>query len=222
MAGRPPGDSADGRLRLLDACWALLLENEPGERLTIAAVCDRAKCTPPTLYHHFGDLANLELAASARAFGQWAQDIKAEISKVKDPRERLHRHGRAYLEWAYEHPDAYMVLFARAGKLGPDGHGPKFPDLLETLAAIHDRDQDDPGLFAMGFAFWSAVHGLACLGIASPLPEETLVSTLEYFEASLIEFGPPEAQDWASDMIAKQKAAAEAEEPRQRRSRPRF
>lgn len=222
MAGRPPGDSADGRLRLLDACWSLLLENEPGERLTIAAVCDRAKCTPPTLYHHFGDLANLELVASARAFGEWAEALDAEISQVKDPAKRLHRHGRAYLEWAYEHPDAYMVLFARAGKLGPEGHGPKFPGLLANLAELHGRDADDPSMFAMGFAFWSMVHGLACLGIASPLPEETITSTLEYFEAALGAFGPPEPHEWAADMLAKQKAAAEAEEPRQRRSRPRF
>ncbi|GAB3818471.1 hypothetical protein GCM10028820_20880 [Tessaracoccus terricola] len=199
-----------------------MLENEPGERLTIAAVCERAKCTPPTLYHHFGDLSNLELAASGRAFEDWAQCIRAEISKVKDPHERLHQHGREYVKWAYEHPDAYMVLFARAGKLAPEGHGPKFPDLLETLAEIHGREPDDPGLFAMGFAFWSGVHGLACLGIASPLPSETLVSTLEYFEEALNAAGPPAPHDWAADMLAKQKAAAEAEEPRQRRSRPRF
>lgn len=221
MAGRPPGDSADGRLRLLDACWALLLENEPGERLTIAAVCERARCTPPTLYHHFGDLANLEREASARAFGQWAAALSAECAKVKDPAERLHRHGRAYLDWAIANPDAYFVLFCRPGKLGPEGHGPIYPDLLANLAELHDRDPEDPGLFAMGFAFWSAVHGLACLCIASPLPEETRSSTLEYFEAALNTYGPPESQPWAQDMLAKQAAARNAPPPR-KPARPRF
>nr|WP_255621949.1 TetR-like C-terminal domain-containing protein [Tessaracoccus sp. OS52] len=146
--------------------------------------------------------------------------MAAECAKVKDPAKRLHRYGRSYLEWAVENPDAYYVLFCRPGQLGEHGEGPSYPDLLNTLAEIHDRDANDPALFAMAFAFWSAVHGLATLCIASPsIPEEARISTLQYFEAALNTFGPPESQPWASEMIARQEAARNAPPPRRVRSR---
>lgn len=220
MAGRPPGDSADGRQRLLDACWSLLLENEPGERITIAAVCERAHCTPPTLYHHFGDLPSLEEAASGRAFEEWARGLAEQIAEVKDPLERLKRHGRAYVEWAIDHPDAYHVLFSQPGKLGADGSGPNFPDLLNTLSEIHDRPTDDPGLYAMGFAFWASIHGLATLSISAPTyPQEVRETTLDYLEDAFNAFGPPEGQSWAADLMGPR---AEVEQEKRRPRRPRF
>lgn len=219
MAGRPPGDSADGRVRLLDACWSLLLENEPGERITIAAVCERARCTPPTLYHHFGDLSALEEAASARAFEAWSASVSDRYASVPDPRERLHVHGRAYLEWATENADAYYVLFNRPGKLPSDGSAPSFPDIMEILAAIHDRRPDDPSIYAMGFAFFSAVHGLANLAIAGDgIPVEAYFTTLKYFESTFNDHGPPEPQEWAVDLLSRNPPEPPSK-PRSRRMR---
>lgn len=203
MVGRPPGDSADGKQRLLDACWHLLLENEPGERLTIAAVCERAECTPPTLYHHYGDLATLENAASTRAFTEWNDELETEFTAISDPRERLRRYAHEYLDWAIDNPDAYSILFSRPGRLGPDGTGPRFKGLLQALSDIHGRPIDDPGLIAQSLAFWCTLHGTATMALAAPgVPREAEVATLDYIEAALAAFGPPADSDWAANLLA--------------------
>lgn len=203
MAGRPPGNSADGKKRLLDACWDLLVETPQGQRLTIAAVCDRARCTPPTLYHHFGDLATLERAASRRAYLAWSEQVDAYGEDVADPRERILERGRAYVKWAVQHPDAYHALFSQPRRI-TDGNGEPVRGsgtqaLLEDLAEIHGTHAEDPALLPLMYANWAGVHGLASLSIAVPFfPEEVRESTLEVLADSLTAHGlntvtpPPE------------------------------
>lgn len=190
MAGRPPGNTADGKKRLLDACWELLVETPPGQRLTIAAVCDRARCTPPTLYHHFGDLATLERAASRRAYLAWSEEMDTYGAGVADPKERILERGRAYVQWAVQHPEAYHALFSQPRKV-TDGKGEPVTGsgtqaLLEDLAEIHGTHAEDSALLPLMYANWAGVHGLASLSIAVPFfPEEIRESTLGVLADSL-------------------------------------
>lgn len=183
MAGRPPGSSANGKQRLLDACWDLLVELPVGERLTISAVCDKAGCTPPTLYHHFGDLAALERAASRRAHAAWSDDVEAACSSETAPEERLERRGKAYLQWANENVDAYHALFSQPRKCQDPHAGdilaPAFQGLLKDLGEIHNLRTSDEALLPLAFAYWSGVHGLATLSITVPFfPKDAQDSAL--------------------------------------------
>ncbi len=195
MAGRPPGGSANGRERLLNACWDLMVELPVGERLTISAVCDRAGCTPPTLYHHFGDLASLERAASRRAFNVWIEDQQFGDNRASDPRERLVQHGQAYLQWAREHVDAYHALFSQPRR-SPDPNAetaetPGFQTLLADLGEIHDLPASDPALVPLAFAYWSGLHGLATLPVTVPFfREQTRESVLEVMTHALVSREP--------------------------------
>lgn len=205
MAGRPPGDSADGKQRLLDACWELLVETPQGERLTIAAVCERARCTPPTLYHHFGDLASLERASSRRAYVAWSEDVESKCGPIKDPRKRLTARGQAYLNWALKHPDAYTVLFSLPRKAeDPNAatlHVAGFQSLLEDLAEIHQVLPSDPSVVPLGFAYWAGVHGLASLSISVPyFPETIRDTTLAIMTESFVTHGPVDPPSWATEV----------------------
>ena len=207
MAGRPPGDSADGKKRLLDACWELLVETPQGERLTIAAVCERARCTPPTLYHHFGDLASLERAASRRAYVAWNEDVDSTCAPIKDPTKRLAARGQAYLDWALAHPDAYTVLFSLPRKADDPNaatlHGAGLQSLLNDLGEIHHVLPSDPSVVPLAFAYWAGVHGLASLSISVPyFPKDIRVTTLDIMTGAFTKHGPVEAPSWATDMSA--------------------
>lgn len=206
-AGRPPGNSADGKKRLLDACWELLVETPQGERLTIAAVCERARCTPPTLYHHFGDLASLERAASRRAYFEWNDYMDSRCAVSDDPKERILERQRAYVAWAMQHPDAYHVLFSQPRKtLDPNGEevkGPGTRAMLQDLAQIHGTDADDDALLPLLYANWSGVHGLASLSIAvSYFPEEVRETTLRILADSLMTHGPGQLVNVATPVEA--------------------
>ncbi|MDO5736825.1 MAG: TetR/AcrR family transcriptional regulator [Propionibacteriaceae bacterium] len=205
MAGRPPGDSADGKQRLLDACWSLLVDTPQGERLTIAAVCERARCTPPTLYHHFGDLASLERAASRRAYLAWSTELAHTCSHIVDPKARLDGHARAYVAWAQKHPDAYNVLFSQPRKeVDPNTSSldaPIFLTLLTDLGEIHQKLPSDPSLLPLAMAYWAGVHGVASLATTLPyFPENVQESTLDIMTAALATHTAAESPDWAHDM----------------------
>ncbi len=194
MAGRPPGGSANGKQRLLDACWDLLVELPVGERLTISAVCDKAGCTPPTLYHHFGELVSLERAASRRAYVAWSEDLEHVCSSIEEPQERLRERGKAYLQWAHAHVDAYHVLFSQPRKSedpnAQNAEAPGFQALLSDLGEIHDRPASDPALLPLAFAYWSGVHGLASLSITVPfLSFKTQQSTLVLMTNAFLSHG---------------------------------
>lgn len=195
MAGRPPGGSADGKQRLLDACWNLLVELPIGERLTISAVCDRAGCTPPTLYHHFGDLGSLERAASRRAHSAWSDELESACSSIDDPQDRLLHRGKAYLQWAHDHVDAYHVLFSQPRRsVDPNAETVKVPGfqaLLRDLEEIHDLPHSDPAALPLAFAYWTGIHGLASLAVTVPFfPKDVQESTLEIMTRSFTSKGP--------------------------------
>lgn len=205
MAGRPPGDSADGKKRLLDACWELLVETPQGERLTIAAVCERARCTPPTLYHHFGDLASLERAASRRAYVAWNQDVESTCGAIKDPHKRLAARGEAYLQWALRNPDAYTVLFSLPRKAEDPNtaslQGAGLQSLVQDIADVHQLPSTDPSLIPLAFAYWAGVHGLASLSISVPyFPENIRETTLAIMTEAFTSHIPAEAPAWAASV----------------------
>ncbi len=195
MAGRPPGASADGKKRLLDACWDLLVEQPVGERLTISAVCDRARCTPPTLYHHFGDMASLERAASRRAYMSWSEELESACASIADPEDRLLQRGRAYLQWAQEHVDAYHALFSQPRRSkdlnAQSAETPGFQALLNDLAEVHDLSPSDTSLLPLAFAYWAGIHGLATLSFTVPFfPKEAQESALKVMTQSFISQSP--------------------------------
>ena len=173
MVGRPPGDSADGKERLLDACWKLLLAMEPGQRITIAAVCEEAGCTPPTLYHHFGSLESLEQAASERALEAWSEHLMDSYTEKDDLEERLMQLARDYMDWGIENPRAFYVMFGRPNanylpeELSNLRSLPPLDHIIRDLGAVCRLDESDPVLIQMALSHWVAANGIISMAIAS-------------------------------------------------------
>jgi AcrR family transcriptional regulator len=170
---------ANGRDRLLDAAWTqLLLQRGSAGRITVAAVCAAAHCTPPTLYHHFADLPALLLATGRRAFDDWAQHMEARVGGQPDPRLRLRTRATAYLEWARANPVAYQAMFAGSGErvgVGASAEpGPAFSGLLRDVAGLLGVSLDDPAVLPAAIAHWAAVHGVASLAISAPAVPDAL------------------------------------------------
>ncbi len=193
--GRPPGTS-DSRERLIDACWSLLTEAAAdGPPPTVAAICARAGCTPPTLYHHFGDLDTLHHESCRRAFTEWAEVIEAQVDTAHDPAERLRRRGHAYVSWGVAHPQAYRVLFIdpRPAASPDDGLGAGFVALMADVAELCGRTPDDPRVLEISLAHWAAVHGLTCIAVReTALPAEVRWSTLRLLGTALRTLGTDE------------------------------
>ena len=182
---RPPANEANGRERLLDAAWGALVHHEGSVgRISVAAVCAAAHCTPPTLYHHFTDLPDLLLAAGRRAFDVWVKGIDARVADEPDPRLRLRARAEAYLDWARANPLAYQAMFGvTTGSTEP---GPAFAGLLSDVAGLLEARPDDPVVMPAALAHWAAVHGVASLAISAPtVPQELWKQALDRLVSGL-------------------------------------
>lgn len=189
--GRPPGaDPEDMRAALVVACWAALLANsQSGAAVSVAGICRDAGCTPPTLYHHFANLADLQRVTCEEAFERWARTLDREIGTLTSPRERVRRRGHAYVLWGIDNPGAYRVLFINPNPSAETGTGPGrgFTPLLTDLSAALELDPSDPQVLTAALAHWSAVHGLTSLLISNPhLPRELWEAVLAHLSDALL------------------------------------
>lgn len=194
MVGRPPRGSADGRKRLVDATLGLLLELKAGERLTIAAVCAAAGCTPPTLYHHFGSLDALEKEVSRDALRKFSEEVLTGYNSIDDVEQRTVRLGRDYLDWAIANPHLFHVIFGRPGadtfpaSLDDLEEVPVLKQLLHDIAYLCDLPVDDPQVVQLAVSHWAVAQGIATLAISSPnFTPELQNSTLKQITEALVD-----------------------------------
>lgn len=177
-ARRPRARRGEGeRLRdeILEATSRLLVRTGDREAVSIRAVADAVGVTPPSIYLHFADKADLIRAVCERHFRALGHDVGEAVAGVDDPLEQLRRRGRAYVRFGVEHPEQYRILFMSRPE---QADGPPDEELLEAcgFSALTEnvvRAMDagaigraDPLLVATGL--WTVVHGITSLAVALP------------------------------------------------------
>ena len=170
---RKQRERSEVRERILEAALEFFA-TEGHEGVTMRALADAIEYTPPVIYSHFQDkdaiireLCNRQLRVLAKAFGP--------ISAVPDPVERLRGIGRAYVDFALEHPSHFRFMFLTAHPFPPDAddnlhRGDPQEDAYAFLkhtveAAIASRQlrpeyTDAEELTQM---CWAAAHGVVAL-----------------------------------------------------------
>ena len=169
-ARRGEGDRL--RAEILDAASQLLLRTGDREAVSIRAVADAVGVTPPSIYLHFADKAELINAVCLRHFVDLDRYIMAAIEGTEDPLEELRLRGKAYVRFGREHPEQYRILFMSRPSSMPDAWTPE--TMLENAAFTHHLeavqrafpDLADPYLVAIGL--WATVHGVVSLLISQP------------------------------------------------------
>jgi AcrR family transcriptional regulator len=161
------------REKILDAALEFFA-TEGVEGVTMRALADAIEYTPPVIYSHFRDkdaiireLCNRQLRALAKHF--------ASIAGVADPVERLRGVGRAYVDFALEHPSHFRFMFLTAHPLPPDEddnvhRGDPQEDayafLKHTVAAAIASGQLRPEFTdaeELTQMCWAAAHGVVAL-----------------------------------------------------------
>lgn len=173
-ARRGEGD----RLRdeILAAAEALLIATGDESALSIRAIAAAVGVTPPSIYLHFADRAELVFAVCERHWLQLDEAMEAAASGEADPVERIRRRGEAYLRFGIEHPEHYRVLmmgrpadtperFTDGRLAGTAGIEVVAADLREAIVtgALPDQDAAEAAVL-----LWMAVHGMVSLVISKP------------------------------------------------------
>lgn len=180
-------DSAGLRARILTATRELLIEGRDPRAVSIARVCARAACTPPSLYHYFATKDVLLSEVCDAAMRDFMSGLQGRVSTITDPLEELSARGTAYLEWGLANPGEYRVLFDRpswavAGEQRPADPGNGLADLVDNVVrcrlAGKLSTEGDP--FTQALALWAQVHGLTMLAISNPnIPAHVLHRALQ-------------------------------------------
>jgi AcrR family transcriptional regulator len=173
-ASRGAGDQL--RDEIIAATRNLLAVSANSDTVSIRAVADAVRVTPPSIYLHFADKDALIEAVVSDVFAELDAAMVAAGASVEHPLGKLRAFGLAYVRFAVEHPEHYRVAtMERCPTEGQPGHldqilaDSAFAHLVETVRLCQDAD-----IFAAGdplpvaLQMWAAAHGIASLMIAKP------------------------------------------------------
>ena len=162
--------------------------------------------TPPSVYRHFQDKADLLRSVVAARFDAFTAALDRAAERAADPFDELRRRCHAYLRFAEDEPASYGLLFS-ATQLGPAELGTEdrewhpgaasFFRLVDNVqrclnagAASRHRDA---GLLTM--LVWTHLHG--CADLRQSKPEMPWPPGDELTDRALESFGltaPPDSR----------------------------
>ncbi|MDP9388668.1 MAG: TetR/AcrR family transcriptional regulator, partial [Actinomycetota bacterium] len=169
------GEGERLRDEILEGASKLLAATGDADAVSVRAVADAVGVTPPSIYLHFADKAELLTAVCERHFRALHSFVEEAVDGTDDPEEQLRRRGRAYVRFGIEHPEEYRVLFMRRpGQAAlPPAEDAREVSGFAALVANVQRAMEagviagaDPLLVASGL--WSVVHGITSLAISLP------------------------------------------------------
>jgi len=163
------------RERLIDAAERLFARDGLAA-VTMRQLAAELGVSPMTPYRYFADKEAILAAVRARGFDRHADALNAAFDAAgPDPSAAMMATGRAYVAFAFAHPEAYKLMFDIT-----QPNEAAYPELvaagersrrtmtrgLEALAAT-GRFRGDPGL--VGHMFWAALHGPIMLAFSGKL-----------------------------------------------------
>ena len=170
-------DEAVGEFRekLVDAAERLFAQHGL-EAVTMRQLAAALGVSPMTPYRYFADKDAILTAVRTRAFNRHAEALELAFEGGgANTVERANAVGRAYLDFALGHPEAYKLMFdikqpneAAHPELVAAGERSRAM-MTAHLKAMIDSGvlKGDPDL--IGHMFWSALHGAIQLQLAGML-----------------------------------------------------
>lgn len=156
-----------------------LIEAVGAEEFSLRAAARELGVSANAAYRHFSDKSALLTAVAHRGFEQLAQRMRRAMtaSHGSDPADpagvaiaRFKATGRAYVDFAFAHPELFDVMFGRSGAvcLAPtwsaDDPGSPYGLLGGTLDELVSQGALAPARRADAeLKAWATVHGFACL-----------------------------------------------------------
>ncbi|MFZ4574453.1 MAG: TetR/AcrR family transcriptional regulator [Phycisphaerales bacterium] len=170
-------EKAITRTKILGAARSLFIAHGY-ESVSMRKIAEAIEYTAAAIYSHFPDKQSLMIALCDEDFGALREAMR-HVELIEDPVERLHAMGRAYVDFAFEHPHHYRFMFMTTH--------PEDPELIAECELKHGNpDQDgyaflervveecistgrvakayrDPAMLTQ--LFWGASHGVVSLFI---------------------------------------------------------
>jgi AcrR family transcriptional regulator len=188
IAERKEREKQKMRRLILETAMKLFLK-EGFEKVTMRRIAEKIEYSPATIYLHFRDKDEILYALHSEGFEELYRRQQS-ILPIKDPLQRLRRHGEIYLSFALEKPEYYDLMFImrnpakkireeKAWDIGLRSYEFLRKNVDECMkAGVLPKANPD----AAAFSLWAHVHGIASLiirGRCIMFPEQHLKSIAE-------------------------------------------
>lgn len=185
MPASKPYHHGNLRNALIRASLALIRQEGP-HGFTLREVARRAGVSHTAPYRHFRDKDDLLAAIVEEGFKRLAASMRAAATKVREPFRRLQSAGIAYVEFALDQPEHFVVMFSAVldKELHPSAKAAAesaFQELLGLVAECRIAALDP--LTAARIA-WSHVHGIAELAVRRQFGFGTRKEILDFASAA--------------------------------------
>ncbi|HEY1708733.1 MAG TPA: TetR/AcrR family transcriptional regulator [Rhizomicrobium sp.] len=160
----------------IGAAAAALYAAHGEDGITLREIAKATRRSPMGLYRYFGDREEIIAFLRGEAFDRFSDALEAAFASGKDAFARARAVGRAYLDFALQHPESYRLMFDMRR---PDDS--RYPALAKASARAsetvtrHVKDLAKAGVVhgdtaKIGAALWAAAHGVIVLHLAGRLP----------------------------------------------------
>jgi len=171
------------RSRILETAMELFLD-EGFENVTIRRIAEKIEYSPATVYLYYQDKNEILYALHAQGFEMLYEQQK-KLLTIKDPWQRLRRHGKIYVSFALKNPEYYDLMFIMRGPAAKMKEKKDWESGLRSYELLRENVKQcmEAGYLkkthedVATFAFWSLTHGIASLVIRDRcimFPEEHL------------------------------------------------
>ncbi len=177
----------DLRQALIDGALEIISESNV-DALSLRALARKVGVSYAAPYHHFQDKTQLLSELAIEGFQRLGEGMERESRKGGDsPKELLLAQGRAYLEFAVQHPSHYRVMFDSCF-VGRDEYSLVksaadncFERLIGHTHSLLGEKVPEDEVFKVARVIWSTVHGAANLWNDGPMCEYLGSGSLEDF-----------------------------------------
>jgi AcrR family transcriptional regulator len=154
---------------ILEAARHIVTE-QGADALSIRAIAERIDYSPAGLYEYFGGKEEIITAVCLQGHERLTQTMAA-VSPSLPTDEYLIAIGLAYIQFAMQNPDHYLLMFTNPALAGTpeqvQDEESSFSILLATIQRGIDeglfRPRSGYGPLEMAYTAWAAVHGIAML-----------------------------------------------------------
>lgn len=156
-----------------------MFANHGFEKTSLRKIAEKLKCSPGTIYLYFKNKDELLFAVHDEGFKLLHERMNARMG-IKDPMLRLKELARAYIQFAWDFPEYYDLMFNKSAPMNvlEERHGPldevdeakwtsamsSFGCLYESVRyAIEKEILIEEEVEKITFGLWGAVHGMVSL-----------------------------------------------------------
>lgn len=178
MARPKKEDALDISRKAVEETIRLLGERDDFD-VPLAAVAEAVGCTAPALYGHFRNKDALLRAVHDAGFRKLYEEKLALSKRLRsDPLVYLREGTRAYVQFAFNNPTLYRLMFspppgvaADEDPLSSDAGASVLELAVKAIKACQKQGflpGMDPNRYA--FTYWAAVHGAVTLALQNRAP----------------------------------------------------